>query len=201
MTISNDILYQGSRASKALGGVSIVLLLVGLGVLIAGHRFAAIVSVVLAIGSAFLGYKLSGGAENPALYADLDLFGFVAYAVRSANARIGFHSLRDQRQVAAALQTAGFALRTNDVRSEVRELLTKDRRAFDACRHLMVIQIVHGGKQHFWNGFGEPQPAQWFLQAEIIIDVRSTPSALSSRLFELVGKPDKWEQTPEQRRA
>jgi len=187
MTVSDDSLYQGSRASKVLGGVSLVFLLFGLGALIGGHWFLAIICVLLAIGSAFSGYKLSGAAENPALYADLDLFAFVSYAVRSANARIGFHSMRNQEKVAAALRAAGFSLKANDIRSQVRKLVTTDTNAFDVCRHLMAIQTVHGGRQHIWNGFGDPQPAQWFLQAEIIIDVRSTPHALIARLFELVG--------------
>jgi hypothetical protein len=196
MTVSDDTLYQGSRASKVLGGASLVLLLIGLGVLLGGHWILTIVCVVISTVAAFLGYKLSGGRENPALYADLDLFGLVAYAVRSANGRIGFHSMRNQEEVAAALQAAGFSPNSIDIRNQVRELITKDRHAFDACRHLMVIQTVHGGQEHFWNGFGDPQPAQWFLQAEIIIDVHSTTDALITRLFDVLGNKSRGSKLP-----
>lgn len=188
MTESDYRLYQGSRASKFLGGVSFVLLLFGIAVLLGGHWFLTVACVVASTAAAFVSYRLSGGRQNPQIYADLDLFRLIGYAVQSGNARIGFHSLRTQDGIASALQSVGFPLSTKDIRQEIRRLIVKDRRAFDACRDLMVIQTVHGGREHFWNGFGELKPVQWFNEAEIIIDIQSSATAVINRLFELVNQ-------------
>jgi len=191
MTEIDDSLYQGSQTSKFFGGLSFILLLIGVGVLVGGHWLIAIVCIVVGITAGFVGYKLSGGRENPQLYSNLDLFGLVDYAVRSGNARIGFHSMRNQESIISVLQTAGISFPSTDIRQEIRKLITKDRRAFEACRDLMVIQTVHGGREYFWNGFGEPKPVQWFHEAEIIIDIQSNTKALINRLFELVSQDGK----------
>lgn len=187
MTHNHDILYQGSTASKFFGAVSFIFLVLGIGVFFAGHWLLSIACVATSIGTGFVSYKLSGARENPQLYAKLDLFGVVAYGVQSANARIGFHSPRSQDEIVRRLEAVGFPLSSRDVRQEIRRLIVKYRRAFDACRDLMVIQAVHGGRQLFWDGFGNSKPVEWFYEAQIIIDIQSTTQALINRLLELVG--------------
>ncbi len=186
MTELDDSLYQGSQTSKFFGGFSSILLLIGVSVLIAGHWLIAMVCIVVGITAEFVGYKLSGGRENPRLYSDLDLFGLVDYAVRSGNAKIGFHSMHNRENIISVLQMAGISFPSTNIRQGIRILITKDRRAFEACRDLIAIQTVHGGREYFWNGVGEPKPVQWFLEAEIIINIQSNTKALINRLFELV---------------
>ncbi len=169
--------------------LSWMILLFGLFVLFGGHWGLTVACVVLAGIVAVIGYKLPGGAENPEIYAGLDLFGLVAYAVKSANARIAFHSLRSQDELVERLQNQGLSVSDGSgVREQIRKLIVQDRRVFDACRDLMVIQTVYGGREHFWDGNGNPKTAQWFLQAEIIVDIQSNSHALIDRLFQVTRK-------------
>lgn len=187
MTHNHDILYQGSTASKFFGAVSFLLLVLGIGVFFSGRWVLTIACVAMSTAAAFLSYKLSGGRENPQLYANLDLFGLVAHAAHSGSARIGFHSLRSQDEIVSRMEAVGLALSSEDRRQHIRTLIVKDRRAFNSCRDLMVIQTVHGGREHFWDGFGNRKPLRFFHEAEIIIDINSTTQALINRLLELVG--------------
>lgn len=171
---------------KALHALACIALLSGLVVLAKGHWVQTIACFVVAGISAVAGYKLSGGAENPEIYADLDLFGLVAYAVTSANARIGFHGMRSQEELVNRLREKGLAITdASGLRDQIRSMILKDRDAYDACRDLIVIQTVHGGREHFWDGHGNPKPVAWFNQAEIIVDVRSTSEKLIQRLFQV----------------
>lgn len=186
MNAPGDKLYQGSQTSKFLGGISFLFLIFCGLMLLGGHWLLAVIFVTVSVVTAFAGYKLSGGRKNPVLYSDLDLFGLIGYAMRSANAKIGFHSLRSQEKVINTLEHAGFPVSSaQDVRQEIRNVIAKDRRAFETCRGMIVIQCIHGGREHFWDGYGHRKTTRWFHQAEIIIDIQSSVQALIARLMEL----------------
>ncbi len=174
------------RLGNALLPLSFIVVLLGLFLLLGGRWELTIGCIVVAGILAVAGYRLAGGAENPELYAERDLCGLVAYAVKSGNGRIGFHSLRSEDDLVERLRRQGLPISVRaPLRQQIREFLVEDRRAFDACRDVMVIQMVHGGREHFWDGNGTRKTAHWFNQAEIIVDIQSDTEALVQRLFEL----------------
>jgi hypothetical protein len=77
---------------------------------IVSSRWAWEVTVACAIAwlcTAVLAYRLAGGRRNPFIWEDLSLFELLKYAWESGDARIGFHSLRDQKNLLTDLSSAG----------------------------------------------------------------------------------------------
>lgn len=177
-----------NKIAKVITKVSYLVIIAGIIVLLGGHWVITLVCLVVAGIMNVVGYRMAGGAENAELYAGLDLPGLVGYAVTSGNARIGFHSLGSQETLVERMCNHGVNISAGNVREEIRRAVVKDRGAFEACRDLMVIQTVRGGREHFWDGFGTPKPVQWFHEAEIIIDFQPSTDALARRLFEVMSE-------------
>lgn len=183
----DKLIYSGNRFSKLFGTISFLSLIIAIYLFIVTQFILAVIAIIIAVFSALIGYRLSGSSENLALYSDFDLFDLIAYSVNSGNAKIGFHSTRSQDRVIAALENISISIDLeNDPRQEIRTHLTKERRAFDVCRKMMAIQFIHGGKEHFFNGFGQRKTVQFFHEAEIIIDIQSKTKAIITRLMEIV---------------
>ena len=175
------------KVGKKLFSIVLPLLLFGMLLFFGGHWVLAIIFFVVAIIIAIISYKISGGAENPEIYEEKDIFDLIKYAVKSSNARVGFHSLRSQKEILTRLQNGGILVsESSDVRKQIRKLIVTDRTTFELCRDLIVIQTLYKVHEYFWDGYGNPKTVNWFNQAEIIIDIQSGSLALVQRLFELM---------------
>ncbi|MBN2272059.1 MAG: hypothetical protein JXN61_15705 [Sedimentisphaerales bacterium] len=125
--------------------------------------------------TAYLSYRLAGGRYNPIIWEGKSLFGLLKNAFESGEARIGFHSLRDQRNLLTELSSAGIRKGAfKDTRQFLREEITNDPPAFEICRDFIVFQMIHQGREMFWNGYGKEKDVQFFYEAEIIVDLKSS---------------------------
>jgi hypothetical protein len=182
----DDGIFQGNKSSKILGGVSIVINISAVIFLFRGHWIAFIFLVLFATLLDLFAYKITGGRENSSLYSDFDLFELIAYAHKSANLQIGFHSSRNQDEIIKALDNAGCRVTYENRRALIRKRITHEREAFNACRQLIVIQIFYNNTLLYWDGFGIPKPPSWFLEAEIILNLNTDTKAVEKRFLELL---------------
>lgn len=174
--------------SKAFGFASFVLLIFGVLQLITLNWILGVLGVVLSIVTAFIGYRLTGERRNPAIWRDKDLYDLLKHAALSGQARIGLHSLRDHKVLLDKLESIGIRKRPSEnVRQFIREKVVRDRRAFDILRDDIIIQIIHNGKEWFWDGYGNKRTAQYFHKAEIIFDLKQSLYYIFSEVFEGLG--------------
>lgn len=135
----------------------------------------AILWFVLSGITGYIAYRLAGGRKNPTIWKDKDLYELLKYAALSGQARIGFHSLRDQSLLLVKLESIGIKKElSEDTRQFIRDKVVMDRRVFDICRDNMIIQMIHKGKEWFWDGYGKRKTVQYFHEAEIIFDLKSS---------------------------
>jgi len=133
----------------------------------------------------YLSYRLAGGQRNPVIWEDKSLFEMLKNAFESGEAKIGFHSLRDQKNLLADLSSAGIKKGLfKDTRQFLREKITNDPHAFHICRDYIVFQMIHQGREMFWNGYGKQKNAQYFHEAEIIVDLKSSAYSIFRNVFE-----------------
>jgi hypothetical protein len=179
-------MFNGSRTSMVFGTVSVFLLAVTAGVFILGLPIFAVFSLLLSAVFGVISYVLAGGAANPEIYADMDLYSLVRYAVRSGNARVGFPKFKNQDTVLAMLQAAGISVSPRgDRRRRLRTILIANPLAFAACLDVMFIECMHGEHEYLWDGRFHPKTSGWFIDAEILINFRDSPRFLVDRLIQL----------------
>lgn len=182
--ISSD-LYKGSSLSKAFGFISFVLLIFSVFQLITSNWALGIFGIVLSIATAYIGYRFAGGRRNPAIWKGKDLYDLIKHVSMSGQAKIGFHSLRDQSLLLTKLESIGIKKKPfEDIRQFIRDKVIMDRRAFDICRDNIIIQMIHDGKEWFWDGYGNKKTAQYFHEAEIIFDLKSSVDYIFSEVLE-----------------
>jgi hypothetical protein len=153
----------------------------------------AVLLFILALVTGFIAYRLAGGKRNPAIWEGKDLYDLLKHTALSGHAKIGFHSLRDQNLLLSKLESIGIRKKlSQDIRQFIRDKIVTDRRAFDICRDNIVIQMIHNGKEWFWDGYGNKTTAQFFNEAEIIFDLNSSVDYIFSEAFEgLKAEPSK----------
>jgi len=145
----------------------------------------AILWLTLSFITAIIAYRLAGGKRNPTIWKGKDLYELIKHATLSGEAKIGFHSLRDQRLLLAKLESIGIKKRpSEDIRQFIRNKIVIDRRAFDICQDDTIIQMIHNGKEWFWDGYGHKKTAQYFHEAEIIFDIKSSADYMFLEVLE-----------------
>lgn len=192
MSKANDgDLFRGSSWSKLLGFLSIIfLLLTGVTLISRIDTYdpvskkiisseipwkIAILWFALSFVTGVIAYRLAGRRRNPAIWKGGDLYELIKHATLSGEAKIGFHSLRDQGLLLVKLESIGIIKKpSEDVRQFIRNKIVMDRRAFDILRDHVIIELVHGGREWFWDGYGRQRAAQYFHEAEIIFNIGSS---------------------------
>lgn len=201
--------YAGSLWSKVLGFLSCTLLILS-GVFLISEVVTynpisketvssrtpweiVILLFVVGVVTAYVAYRFAGGSKNPAIWKDMSLYELLKYLVLSGQARVGLHRFRDQGLLLTHLESVGIQKGpAEDVGNFVRNKIIKDRKAFNILQKDIVIKMIHNGEERFWDGYGKKQPAQFFIKAEIILDVRSEAHYMLSEVLEgLVTKTQK----------
>jgi len=135
----------------------------------------AILWFVLSLITSYIAYRLAAGRRNPSLWKDKNLYDLLKHVALSGQARISFHSLRDQKVLLDKLDSIGVKKRAlEDVRKFIREKIINDRKVFNVLQDDIIIQMIHNGKEWFWDGYGNKKTAQYFHEAEIIFDIKSS---------------------------
>jgi hypothetical protein len=133
----------------------------------------------------YVSYRLDVGRRNPAIWKDKDIPSLLRHAALSGCAKIGFHSLRGQNSLLTQLESVGITKQpSEDIRDFLREKVVNDRKAFETLRGHIMIEMIHNGKQWFWDGHGNRKTAQFFHEAEIIVDLKSTADYMFSHVLE-----------------
>jgi len=167
-------LTQRNKLSKFLFIIHWLLLASAVLLFISGQWKFGLLFLGLAGVSIFFSYRLAGGRQNPIIWEDKSLYEVFRNAVDSGEAKIGFHSLRDQKSLLTNLESAGIKKSPfKDTRQFLRDKIADDPRAFQICQNNMIIQMIHEGKQFFWDGYGKQRDMQYFHEAEIIVDLKS----------------------------
>ena len=145
----------------------------------------AILWFILSFITGYIAYRLAGGRQNPTIWKDKDLYDLLKHTALSGKARIGFHTLRDQKLLLNKLESIGLRKGpSEDVRQFIRDKIVVNRRAFDICRDNIIIQMIHSGKEWFWDGYGNKRTAQYFHEAEIIFDFKSSVDYMFCEVLE-----------------
>lgn len=141
--------------------------------------------------TSYLSYRLAGGRHNPVIWEDKSLFELLKNAFESREAKIGFHSLRDQKNLLEDLSSAEIKKGPlKDTRQFLREKITNDPKAFQICRDYIIFQMIHQGKLMFWDGYGNEKDTQCFHNAEIVVDLKSTAYHMFKNVFEGLADKD-----------
>lgn len=187
-TTNENNLYEltrGSLLTKALFILHWSLLIFAVFLFIIGRWKLGIPTIGIALLFAYISYRLAGGRRNPAIWKDEDLYDLLRHVALSGQAKIGFHSLRGQNLLLAKLESIGIRKKpSQDTRQFIRDKVVKERRAFDICRDDIIIQMIHNGKEWFWDGYGNKKTAQYFHKAEIIFDLKSSANYIFSEALE-----------------
>lgn len=62
--------------------------------------------------------------------------------------------------------------------------ITNDPHAFQICQDYITFEMVHESKQPFWDGYGKQRDAQYFHEAEIIVDLKSSVYSMFKNVLE-----------------
>lgn len=181
-----DNIHQKSRGSEILGGLSILFEITGVALLLFGKWTFSLTLIATGILLSYIALKKAGGEKNPALYEDKDLFDLISYGVKCSQVKIGFHSTRDQSEVVRKLSNAGYKIKKGDVRNQIRRLIVSDKRAFSACRELIIIQTFVDLKETSCDGFGNQTGARFFLEAEVIFNTSDSEVPFKHALLSLI---------------
>lgn len=148
----------------------------------------AILLFIISFVTSYIAYRLAGEKKNPAIWKGKDLYDLIKHVSMSGQAKIGFHSLRDQGLLLIKLESIGMKKKpVEDARQFIRDKVVMDRRAFDICRENIIIKMIYNGREWFWDGYGEKQTAQYFHKAEIIFDLNSSVNYIFSNVLEGLG--------------
>jgi hypothetical protein len=86
-------------------------------------------------------------------------------------------------------------------RQFIKDTIKKDYRALDACKHNVVIKMIHEGPIGTWNGFGQKVDTQSFEKADLIFHVDGSAKKYFFGLLEGLtlsrSHQDAQEQTPQ----
>lgn len=168
-------LTQGSKLSKFLFIMNWLFLGFAVLFFISGHWKFGLLFLGVAGGTAFISYRLAGGRQNPIIWKDKSLYDLFKNALESGEAKIGFHSLRDQKSLLTNLASAGIKKSPfKYTRQFLRDKITNNPHAFQICQGNMIIQMIHKGEQLFWDGYGKRREKQYFHEAEIIVDLKTS---------------------------
>ena len=133
---------------------------------------SAVALLCLGIATGWISYRLAGGKRNPTIWADMNLYTLLKHAALSGNARIGFHTLRDQQLLISKLESFGFVKSPGaNTRDFIRQEIIKHPKAFEALRDKILIEMIHNGEENFWDGYGKKKTAAFFHEAEILFDI------------------------------
>lgn len=117
----------------------------------------AILWFAFSIVTGYISYHIAGGRRNPAIggarypiptgpddiasikrfsdWKEKDLYDLIKHVSTSGQAKIGFHSLRDQSLLLSKLESIGIKKKpSEETRQFIRDKIVMDRRAFDICR-------------------------------------------------------------------
>lgn len=167
--------FRVSFSSRALFILHWSLLIFAIFSFVIGRWKLGIPIIGIALLFAYLSYRLAGGRRNPAIWEEKDLYKILKYAIDTRQAKIGFHSIRDQLALLDKLESIGLPKKpTQNTRQFIRERIIDNHQAFDVCRDDIIIQMIHNGKEFFWDGYGKKTTAQFFHIAEIIFDLKSS---------------------------
>jgi len=101
-----------------------------------------------------------------------DIYDLIRDMMSSGEIKIGFHRFRNQIPLLNRLRSIGIKKRFyENTRQFVRRKITDSRSAFDVCRDLIIVQTIHSGREHFWDGHGNIRPRRDWHEADIIINV------------------------------
>jgi hypothetical protein len=133
----------------------------------------------------YVAYRFAGGRKNPSTWKDENLHKLLRHTVLSGQAKIGLHTLRDQKLLLKKLKSIGLEKKwSEDPRQFIREKVIKDPEAFNVLRDDVIIKMIHNRKEWFWDGHGNKKTAQCFHEAEIIFDIKSLADYMFSEVLE-----------------
>jgi hypothetical protein len=136
-----------------------------------------LVCFILWLCTLYLSYRLAGGRRNPVIWKNKSLFQVLKNACHCGEARIGFHSFRNQKNLLAQLSSIGIKKPPSKmVRQFLTEKIVEDPRAFEICQRWIVFEMIHQGREMFWDGYGNQKDRDHFHVAEIIVDLKSSGS-------------------------
>ena len=168
-------MFGGSFLSRLFLVLHLSLVFLSVFYFIAGEWKLGIFTVCAALLVVYVAYRLTGGKQNPAIWEGKDLYNVLRYAADTRQAKIGFHSLRDQSLLLDKLESIGITKKpSQDTRQFIRDKIVDDHQVFDICRDDVIIQMIHNGKECFWDGYGNKTTAQFFHKAEIIFELKSS---------------------------
>lgn len=189
-----DKLWGGSFLSKAFFILHWIVFISAVLLFITGHWKLGILAVIIALAMVFTSYRLAGGRRNPIIWEGEDLYDRLKHVYLSGDSKIGFHSLRDQKPLLDKIESIGIRKKpSEDIRQFIIEKCISNRKVFDILRDNIIIQMVHEGKEWYWDGYGNKTTAQYLYEAEIIFDLKPSVDYIFSEVLEGL-KPKKSKQ-------
>jgi len=114
-----------------------------------------------------------------------DLYRALKDAVLSGKARIGFHRFRNQQVLLDKLSLIGIKKKfLQNTCNFIQEQIVANPQALDVLRGEICIQMIHKGREWFWDGYGNRKTAQYFHETEIIFDLESSAYSMFSEVLE-----------------
>ena len=124
------------------------------------------------LGSEFEEYAQRKELAQSNLKVVSDIQAFLLDEAISSRAMIGFHRMRNQKNLLYRLSQIGVKKSLfRNTRQFLREEIITSLSAFRAVTDMVCIHSAYDGREIFWNGFGEETDGQHHLASEILFEI------------------------------